>query len=85
MNFDQPRNPSFATDVRENFAQQAVMHLIGAQLSLVEKGVVEFSLDHRAELTQQNGCLHAGIITTIADSAVACCFHIDACRLGRFA
>ena len=45
------------------------MQLIGAELSRVEPGVVEISLPYRAELTQQNGYLHAGIVTTIADSA----------------
>ena len=45
------------------------MKLIGARLSLVEPGVVEITLPYRADLLQQNGYLHAGIITTIADSA----------------
>ena len=54
---------------RRNFAQQSVMNLIGASLSLVEPGVVEISLPYRRDLTQQDGYLHAGIVTTIADSA----------------
>lgn len=45
------------------------MKLIGARLSLVEPGVVEITLPYRADLAQQNGYLHAGIVTTIADSA----------------
>jgi uncharacterized protein (TIGR00369 family) len=45
------------------------MNLIGARLSLVEPGVVEISLPYRADLAQQDGYLHAGILTTIADSA----------------
>jgi len=45
------------------------MQLIGARLSLVEPGVVEIALPYRADLTQQRGYLHAGVITTIADSA----------------
>jgi uncharacterized protein (TIGR00369 family) len=45
------------------------MQTIGAQLSRVEPGIVEISLPYRTDLTQQNGYLHAGIITTIADSA----------------
>jgi acyl-coenzyme A thioesterase PaaI-like protein len=32
-------------------------------------GVVEITLPYRQDLTQQNGYLHAGIVTTIADSA----------------
>ena len=65
----QPLNPSFAADVANNFAQQSVMKLIGARLALVEPGVVEIELPFRADLTQQDGFLHAGVITTVADSA----------------
>jgi uncharacterized protein (TIGR00369 family) len=35
----------------------------------VEPGIVEIALPFRADLTQQNGYLHAGVVTTIADSA----------------
>ena len=63
------RNPSFAEEVTKSFAAQSIMQLIGAELTRVEPGVVEISLPYRKELTQQDGFLHAGIITTIADSA----------------
>ena len=63
------KNPEFAAEVRKSFAAQLIMQSIGAQLSSVEPGVVEISLPYRTDLTQQNGYLHAGIITTIADSA----------------
>jgi len=45
------------------------MGLIGAELSRVEPGVVEIILPYRVDLAQQHGYLHAGIVTTIADSA----------------
>jgi uncharacterized protein (TIGR00369 family) len=64
-----PLNPSFADDVAASFAQQPIMNLIGARLLTVEPGVVEITLPYRADLTQQNGYLHAGVVTTIADSA----------------
>jgi uncharacterized protein (TIGR00369 family) len=64
-----PLNPSFAEAVKTSFAQQPIMNLIGARLGLVQPGVVEISLPYRADLTQQNGYLHAGVVTTIADSA----------------
>jgi len=63
------RNPSFVEEVKKSFAAQSIMHLIGAALTRVEPGVVEISLPYRKDLTQQDGYLHAGIITTIADSA----------------
>lgn len=65
----QVSNPTFATDVRESFAKQAVMASIGAQMTRVEAGMVEITLPYRLDLTQQHGYLHAGIVTTIADSA----------------
>jgi uncharacterized protein (TIGR00369 family) len=64
-----PLNPSFAEDVAGSFAQQPIMNLIGARLSLVEPGVVEITLPYRADLAQQHGYLHAGVVATIADSA----------------
>jgi uncharacterized protein (TIGR00369 family) len=64
-----PRNPNFANEVTGSFGQQSIMHLIGASLTLIEPGVVEITLPYRQDLTQQNGYLHAGIVTTIADSA----------------
>lgn len=64
-----PLNPSFAEEVERSFARQPIMNLIGARLSLVEPGVVEITLPYRADLAQQDGYLHAGIVTTIADSA----------------
>ena len=64
-----PLNPSFAEEVERSFARQPIMNLIGARLSLVEPGVVEITLPYRADLAQQDGYLHAGVVTTIADSA----------------
>jgi uncharacterized protein (TIGR00369 family) len=62
-------NPSFAREVERSFARQSIMKLIGAKLSLIEPGVIEITLPYRADLTQQHGFLHAGVVTTIADSA----------------
>ncbi len=64
-----PLNPNFASDVQSSFAQQAVMNLIGARLTLVEPGIVEIALPYRSDLAQKNGFLHAGVLATIADSA----------------
>ena len=64
-----PLNRSFAADIEGSFARQPIMNLLGATLSLVEPGVVEITLPYRADLAQQHGYLHAGVIATIADSA----------------
>ena len=65
----QVSNPLFAEEIRQSFAQQSIMALIGAELKLVEPGVVEINLPYRSDLAQQHGYLHAGIVTTIAESA----------------
>ncbi|HEV2836166.1 MAG TPA: PaaI family thioesterase [Pyrinomonadaceae bacterium] len=62
-------NPSFVKEVKESFAKQSVMSLIGGELTRLEPGIIEITLPYRRDLTQQHGYVHAGIITTIADSA----------------
>jgi uncharacterized protein (TIGR00369 family) len=62
-------NPSFVGEIKESFARQSAMRLIGAQLGRIEAGLVEINLPYRPDLTQQHGYLHAGIVSTIADSA----------------
>jgi uncharacterized protein (TIGR00369 family) len=64
-----PRDPSYEARVRASFARQRAMHTIGARLVRVEPGEVEIELPFRDDLTQQHGFLHAGIVTTIVDSA----------------
>jgi uncharacterized protein (TIGR00369 family) len=64
-----PPHPAFESRVRESFAKQRFMTALGATLARVAPGEVEISLPFREELTQQHGFLHAGVMTTIADSA----------------
>jgi uncharacterized protein (TIGR00369 family) len=65
----EPADPDFATRVRASFARQQVMGFIDARMTRVEPGLVEIELPYRAELSQQHGFFHAGITSTIADSA----------------
>ena len=65
----QPQDAEYESRIRESFARQRVMQLIGASLRRVEPGAIDIALDYRDDLTQQNGYLHAGILTTVADSA----------------
>jgi uncharacterized protein (TIGR00369 family) len=55
--------------VRESFGRQALMATIGAELASVTPGTVEIRLPFARKLTQQDGFLHAGVITSILDSA----------------
>ena len=68
-NKQKPRDLRFETKVRESFARQKVMQMIGARLSLIARGTCEIELPFREDLTQQHGYLHAGIVTTVLDSA----------------
>jgi uncharacterized protein (TIGR00369 family) len=63
------QDPAFEARVRGSFARQRVMQAIGASLTRVLPGEVEIVLPFRQDLTQQHGFLHAGIVSTIADSA----------------
>lgn len=62
-------NPDFAAVVRESFGRQTFMSALGATLDRVAAGEVDIAVPFRAEHAQQNGFLHAGVITSIADSA----------------
>ena len=64
-----PTDSEYESRVRASFAQQRAMQLLGASLKRVEPGEVAILLPYREDLTQQNGHIHAGIITAIADSA----------------
>jgi len=65
----QPNDLQFAARVRASFATQRVMELIGARMTRVEAGEVDLTLPFRADLSQQDGFVHAGVIATIMDSA----------------
>jgi uncharacterized protein (TIGR00369 family) len=64
-----PADPAFEARVRASFARQTVMSTIGATLHRVAPGEVEIRLPFGAHITQQHGFLHAGVVTTIVDSA----------------
>jgi len=64
-----PADPGFEQRTRASFARQGIMAHIGATLERVEPGRVEIALAFRPELSQQHGFFHAGVISTIADTA----------------
>jgi uncharacterized protein (TIGR00369 family) len=64
-----PQDTNYESRVRDSFARQQVMSTMGASLTRVEPGAVEIELPYRAELTQQHGFIHAGVIASVLDSA----------------
>src|SRR3954469_10081123 len=65
----QAADPAFAERIRESFARQKAMALIGDRLGAVEPGRVEVALAYRDDVTQQKGYIHGGILGMIADTA----------------
>ncbi|HSJ08499.1 MAG TPA: PaaI family thioesterase [Longimicrobiales bacterium] len=64
-----PQDADFVARVRASFDRQALMALLGVRMLHVEAGVVVLGLDRDDRLTQQNGYLHAGVVTSVLDSA----------------
>ncbi|MGH7670620.1 MAG: PaaI family thioesterase [Gemmatimonadaceae bacterium] len=63
------RDPDFESRVRRSFARQAFMTTLGATLTAVRPGEVLIGLPFRGALTQQHGFLHAGVVSSVVDSA----------------
>ncbi|NQW24302.1 MAG: PaaI family thioesterase [SAR202 cluster bacterium] len=67
-NFE-PRDPDFEAKVRSSFGRQTAMQTLGAVMGKVKAGSVEIEMPYRADLAQQHGFIHGGIVTAIVDSA----------------
>ncbi|HSU17750.1 PaaI family thioesterase [Longimicrobium sp.] len=59
----------FEARVRDSFARQTAMATMGAEIAHVAPGEVDLRMAYRADLAQQHGFLHAGIVSALADSA----------------
>jgi len=64
-----PRDPAYEARVRESFARQTHMATLGASIAFIAPGEVHLALPFAPQFCQQNGYLHAGAITSVADSA----------------
>ena len=62
-------DPNFERRVRDSFARQAAMALIGATMTRVSPGRCEIELPVREDLTQQHRYVHGGVVGMIGDSA----------------
>ena len=59
----------FESKVRESFARQAFMTTLGAEIECIAPGRVEIRMPFNQRHTQQDGFVHAGVISSIMDSA----------------
>jgi uncharacterized protein (TIGR00369 family) len=62
-------NPEVAARIQASFGKQAFMTTLGARLTHVAPGEVEIELPVSPHLCQQHGFVHAGAVSSIADSA----------------
>ena len=67
-----PKNPDFVARVRDGFAHQKALALVGAELVRIEPGVVDIEVPFRPDLAQQHGYFHGGIVGMLADCAAGC-------------
>ncbi|WP_439359705.1 PaaI family thioesterase [Bradyrhizobium sp. DASA03007] len=65
----EPKNPDYRAAAMAMFAAQPAMHTLGISIVHLAPGEVELAMLHSAAFTQQNGFVHAGIITAGLDNA----------------
>jgi uncharacterized protein (TIGR00369 family) len=65
----EPKNPDYREVATATFAAQPAMRTLGVSSARLEPGAVDLAMDYSADLTQQNGFVHAGIITAGLDNA----------------
>ncbi|MGB4846639.1 MAG: PaaI family thioesterase [Saprospiraceae bacterium] len=62
-------NESIRKRISESFIKQGFMETLGASLISIEEGKVIIQCPFDPKLSQQNGFFHAGVLTSIVDSA----------------
>jgi uncharacterized protein (TIGR00369 family) len=65
----EPKNPDYRTVAAATFDCQRAMRTLGISITRLEAGEVELSMPYSPDWTQQNGFVHAGIITAGLDNA----------------
>jgi len=57
------------TKIRASFEKQGLMTTLGTKLIAIEQGKVTIECPWHESLSQQHGLFHAGVLTSIVDSA----------------
>jgi uncharacterized protein (TIGR00369 family) len=65
----EPRNPDYRAVATATFERQPAMRTLGISIARLEPGEVDLAMAYSAQFTQQNGFIHAGIITAGLDNA----------------
>jgi uncharacterized protein (TIGR00369 family) len=65
----EPKNPDYRAIATATFERQQAMRTLGISIARLEPGEVELAMPYSQAWTQQNGFVHAGIITAGLDTA----------------
>ena len=65
----EPKNPDFREVATATFASQRAMQTLRISIARLEPGEVDLAMEYAPEYSQQNGFVHAGIITAGLDNA----------------
>ncbi len=64
-----PGDDDYEAKVRQSFNRQEVMKTVNASILSIHPGEVVLTFPYQTGLTQQHGFIHAGIVSTVLDSA----------------
>ena len=65
----EPKNPDFRRVAADTFGRQQAMRALGISIARLEAGEVDLAMAYSPDFTQQNGFVHAGVITAGLDTA----------------
>jgi uncharacterized protein (TIGR00369 family) len=65
----EPKNPDYRAIARATFDRQQAMRTLDISIARLEAGEVDLAMPYSQAWTQQNGFVHAGIITAGLDNA----------------
>ncbi|WJR79257.1 PaaI family thioesterase [Bradyrhizobium sp. NP1] len=65
----EPKNPDYRAVATATFGRQQAMRSFGISIAHLEPGEIDLTMPYSADFTQQNGFVHAGVITAALDTA----------------
>ena len=62
-------NSNIYQKIHDTFSKQPFMQLLDVQMTSLSAGESTLTFSYQPQFTQQNGFLHAGVLTSVADTA----------------
>jgi len=69
MNLPQTLAPDIEQRIRASFARQGLINTLNGKIAFMAPGELHLEAPFDERFTQQDGFLHAGVVTTLMDSA----------------